>query len=96
MTRSENLARDLARLAEFCEAEGRDPRELEITIMAGVDEESPNDAVTSLFEAGADRVLLAVGTVTTARTVQEAERQTHPLAPDRFKATLESIATRFL
>jgi len=92
----ENLAADLARLAEFCEAEGRDPGDLDITIMAGVDEETPGEAFSSLFEAGATRVLLAVGTVTTARTVLEESRASHPLAPDRFEATLEDTASRFL
>jgi probable F420-dependent oxidoreductase len=42
----EKLAEDLARLAEFCDAEGRDPAGLDITIMAGVDEETPADMVS--------------------------------------------------
>ncbi|MBJ22986.1 MAG: TIGR03619 family F420-dependent LLM class oxidoreductase [bacterium] len=92
----EKLAADLARLAAYCDAEGRDPGALDITIMAGVDEETPADEVLSLFEAGASRVLLAVGTVTTARTVLEESRARHPLAPDRYDATLEAIAGRFL
>ena len=92
----EQLAADLARLAELCESEGRDPRDLDVTIMAGIDEETPRDSVSSLFEAGATRVLLAVGTVTTARTVQEGSRATHPLAPDRYASTLEDVAARFL
>jgi len=92
----EQLAADLQRLAGYCEAEGRDPASLDVTIMAGVDEESPGDAVSSLFEAGATRVLLAVGTVTTSRTVREEDRSHHPLAPDRFESTLEDVASRFL
>jgi len=92
----ENLAEDLARLAEFCDAEGRDPAGLDITIMAGVDEETPADMVSSLFEAGATRVLLAIGTVTTARTVLEESRADHPLAGGRFESTLEEAASRFL
>lgn len=94
---AERLAADLARLAELCEEVGRDPRALDITIMAGIDEETPLDAVSSLLEAGATRVLLAVGTVTTSRTVQERGGVVgHPLAPDRFEATLEDVAARFL
>jgi probable F420-dependent oxidoreductase len=93
---ADNLASDLARLSEFCDAEGRDLRQLDITVMAGVDEESPPDTVSSLFEAGATRVLLAVGTVTTARTVVEEARSAHPLAPERFATTLEDLASRFL
>lgn len=92
----EQLSADLAQLAALCEAEGRDPESLDVTIMAGVDEQTPRDAVSSLFEAGATRVLLAVGTVTTARTVQEDPQATHPLAPDRYEATLEDVAARFL
>jgi probable F420-dependent oxidoreductase len=92
----EQLAADLSRLAELCEREGRDPSTLDVTIMAGVDEETPRDSVSSLFEAGATRVLLAVGTVTTARTVQEASQAMHPLAPSRYASTLEDVAARFL
>jgi hypothetical protein len=92
----EKLAADLARLAELCEAEGRDPTELDITIMAGVDEETPKESISSLFEAGARRVLLAIGTVTSARVVRERSREAHPLAPERFEATLEDVASRFL
>lgn len=92
----ENLAADLAQLAEYCDAEGRDPGALDITIMAGIDEESPVVAVSSLFEAGATRVVLAVGTRTTARTVVEGSRASHPLAIDRFEATLEDVASRFM
>jgi probable F420-dependent oxidoreductase len=92
----ENLSRDLSKLAEYCEAEGRDPAELDITIMAGIDEESPPDAVSSLFEAGASRVLLAIGTSTTARTVVEGGTGTHPLAEERFDETLAEVAERFL
>ncbi len=92
----ENLASDLATLAELCEAEGRDPDELDVTVMAGVDEETPKDAISSLFEAGATRVILAVGTVTTGRTVLEGSRAMHPLAAECFEATLEEVASRFL
>lgn len=92
----ERLATDLAQLAELCEAEGRDPSVLDITVMAGVDEETPRDAVSSLFEAGATRVLLAIGTVTTTKTVREQGRGLHPLAPERFRETLEDVASRFL
>jgi probable F420-dependent oxidoreductase len=92
----ENLAADLARLAELCEAEGRDIRALDITVMAGVDEETPREAVSGLFDAGATRVLLAIGTVTTARTVTEQARSVHPLAPERYKETLEAVAERFV
>jgi probable F420-dependent oxidoreductase len=93
---AENLAADLVRLSEFCDAEGRDSSQLDITVMAGVDDESPPDTVSSLFEAGATRVVLAIGTVTTARTVIEAARASHPLAADRFESTLEEVASRFL
>jgi probable F420-dependent oxidoreductase len=92
---AEQLARDLSRLGEFCEKEGRDPRALDVTVMAGVDENTPKDAVSSLFEAGATRVLLAIGTVTTARTVLEGDASRHPLSPARFESTLEGIASRF-
>ena len=92
----ENLERDLARLAEFCDAEGRDPAEMDITIMAGVDEETPQSAISSLFEAGATRVLLAIGTVTTGRTVLEDSQSSPPLAEGRFEKTLEDVAARFL
>jgi probable F420-dependent oxidoreductase len=95
-TGPEDLAADLKKLAGFCEAEGRDPDELEITIMAGVDEETPRDAVWSLLEAGATRVILAIGTVTTDKTVREQDRERHPLAPGRYEETLDDVAARFL
>jgi probable F420-dependent oxidoreductase len=92
---AEQLAADLRRLAELCEAEDRDPAELDITVMAGVDEQTPADEVTSLFEAGATRVLMAIGTVTTSRTVREKDREAHPLSPGRYAAALEDVASRF-
>ena len=67
-----------------------------VTIMAGVDEETPRDAVWSLLEAGATRVILAIGTVTTDKTVREQDRERHPLAPGRYEETLDDAAARFL
>ena len=93
---ADQLARDLARLGEFCDEAERDLRSLDVTVMAGVDEETSGDAVSSLFEAGATRVLLAIGTVTTARTVLEDDASGHPLSPARFESTLEGVASRFL
>ena len=93
----EDLAADLARLAHSCEAEGRDPTEMDITTLAGIDEDSPADEIAGLFEAGATRVVLAVGTATTRQTALERSRSDlHPLAPERYRETLKQIATRFL
>ncbi len=66
-TDPESLARDVNRLFELCEQAGRDPRAMDVTAMAAVDEATPAEHVASLFEAGARRVILAVGTVTTSR-----------------------------
>ncbi len=93
----EDLAADLVQLARFCEAEGRDPTEMDITTLAGIDEDSPADEIAGLFEAGATRVVLAVGTATTRQTALERSRSDlHPLAPERYRETLKQIATRFL
>ena len=91
----ENLAADLAQLASLCEAQGRDPAELDISILAGIDEDTPAGEIGALFEAGATRVILAVGTSTTRRTVVEREGG-HPLAPERYRETLALLAERFL
>lgn len=92
----EQLAADLAELARFCEEQDRDPTTLDITVMAGVDEETPPSTVAALFEAGATRVLLAIGTVTTARTVREDAGARAPLSPQCYAATLEDVAARFV
>lgn len=95
-TDPDQLAADLAHLATLCEEQGRRLEDLDITVMTGVDEETPANAVDDLFEAGATRVVLAIGTVTTSRTVREQSRSEHPLAPGRYTETLEQVATRFL
>lgn len=95
-TDPESLARDVKRLFELCEAAGRDPRALDVTAMAAVDETTPAAFVASLFEAGATRVILAVGTVTTSRTVREGPGVSHPLSPDRYAETLAHVAERFV
>ncbi len=93
----EDLAADLVQLARFCEAEGRDPAAMDITTLAGIDEDSPADEIAGLFEAGATRVVLAVGTATTRQTALERSRSDlNPLAPERYRETLKQIATRFL
>ena len=93
----EDLAADRAQLARLCEAEGRDPTEMDITIMAGIDEDTRPDEITALFEAGATRVVLAVGTATTRHTTLERNpTDVHPLAPERYRETLKHVAARFL
>ena len=92
----EVLARDVKRLQGFCEEAGRDPNAMDVTAMAAVDEATKPSFIESLFEAGATRVILAVGTVTTARTVLEGPIDAHPLAPERYAATLEHVASRFV
>jgi len=93
----EDLSADLAQLARLCEAEGRDPAEMDITIMAGIDRDTPADEIAGLFEAGASRVVLAVGTATTRHTTLERNRtDVHPLAPERYRETLKHVAARFL
>jgi probable F420-dependent oxidoreductase len=92
----EDLARDLARLAGLCEAEGRKLADLDITIMAGIDDETPASDIADLFEAGATRVILAVGIATTRRTTVERGDARHPLAPERYRATLSQLAESFL
>jgi len=53
--------------------------------------------IAGLFEAGATRVVLAVGTATTRHTTLERSRtDVHPLAPERYRETLKQIAARFL
>ena len=93
-TDPETLARDVARLHALCEAEGRDPEAMDVTAMAAVDESTSPAFVASLFEAGASRVILAIGTVTTARTVREGPGDAHPLSPERHAATLADVASR--
>ena len=95
-TDPESLARDVRRLHALCEAEGRDPRAMAVTAMAAVDETTSTAHVAGLFEAGATRVILAVGTVTTARTVREGPGSSHPLSPERYVETLEHVAERFV
>jgi probable F420-dependent oxidoreductase len=95
-TQAEVLARDVKRLSELCEAAGRDPRAMDVTAMAAVDETTPQAFVAGLFEAGATRVILAVGAVTTARTVREGQGTNHPLSPERYSKTLEHVAARFI
>ncbi|MEZ4281444.1 MAG: TIGR03619 family F420-dependent LLM class oxidoreductase [Myxococcota bacterium] len=95
-TDPESLARDVARLHALCEAEGRDPAAMDVTAMAAVDESTSPAFVASLFEAGASRVILAIGTVTTARTVREGPGDAHPLSPERHAATLADVAERFV
>ncbi len=95
-TDPEVLARDVKRLHGLCEEAGRDPHAMDVTAMAAVDETTPTEFVASLFEAGATRVILAVGTVTTARTVREGPGTSHPLSPDRYAETLEHVAARFI
>lgn len=95
-TDPELLARDVKRLHALCEEAGRDPAEMNVTAMAAVDETTPAAFVASLFEAGASRVILAIGTVTTSRTVREGPGDAHPLAPERHAATLASAAARFV
>jgi probable F420-dependent oxidoreductase len=92
----EDLARDLGELSRLCDAEGRDLAELDVTIMAGIDEETPASEVQALFEAGATRVILAVGTATTRHTTVERDPAHHPLAPERYRATLTRLAEGFL
>lgn len=95
-TDPEALARDVKRLHALCETNGRDPGAMDVTAMAAVDETTPPAFVASLFEAGATRVVLAIGAVTTARTVREGPGDAHPLAPDRYAETLEHVASRFV
>lgn len=95
-TDPELLARDVKRLHGLCEEVGRDPGAMNVTAMAAVDESTPSSFVASLFEAGASRVILAIGAVTTARTVREGPGDAHPLAPERYAATLEHVAARFV
>ncbi len=94
-TDPEALARDVKQLHALCEANGRDPRAMDVTAMAAVDEATPPGYVADLFEAGATRVILAIGTVTTARTVREGPGDAHPLAPDRYVETLGRVSARF-
>ena len=95
-TDPEVLARDVKRLHALCEEAGRDPKAMDVTAMAAVDETTEPAFVASLFEAGASRVILAIGSVTTARTVREGPGDLHPLAPERYEATLEHVAERFV
>jgi len=95
-TDPEGLARDVKRLHGLCEEAERDPRAMDVTAMAAVDETTPSTYVSSLFDAGATRVILAVGTVTTARTVREGPGTNHPLLPERYAETLEDVAARFI
>ena len=93
----EDLAADLAQLARFCEAEGRDPAEMDITTLSGINADTPASEIAGLFEAGATRVVLAVGTTTTRQTALErSPTETHPLAPELYRETLKQIADRFL
>ena len=92
---AEPLAADLAQLARLCEEQGRDAADLDITVMLGIDEETPDDEVARAFEAGATRVILAIGTSTTARTVHERSGAVHPLAPERYAETLAEVAARY-
>ncbi len=95
-TDPESLARDVKQLFELCEQAGRDPRAMDVTAMTAVDETTPAAYVASLFEAGATRVILAVGTVTTSRTVREGPGTSHPLSPGRYAETLALVAERFV
>jgi len=95
-TDAEILARDVKRLHALCEEAGRDPAAMDVTAMAAVDESTPGAFVSGLFEAGASRVILAIGTVTTARTVREGPGDAHPLGPERYAATLAHAAARFV
>lgn len=95
-TDAERLARDVKRLHGLCEEAGRDPGTMDVTAMAAVDETTPPAFVSGLFEAGATRIILAIGTVTTARTVREGPGDAHPLAPARYAETLERVAARFV
>ncbi|MBK7950810.1 MAG: LLM class F420-dependent oxidoreductase [Deltaproteobacteria bacterium] len=92
----EILARDVKRYHTLCEEAGRDPAAMSVTTMAAVDETTDPAFVRSLFEAGANRVILAIGTVTTTRTVREGPGDVHPLSPERYARTLESVAARFV
>jgi alkanesulfonate monooxygenase SsuD/methylene tetrahydromethanopterin reductase-like flavin-dependent oxidoreductase (luciferase family) len=93
----EDLAADLAQLARLCEAEGRDPAAMDITIMAGIDQDTPAEEIAGLFEAGATRVVLAIGTATARHTTVERDRSDlHPLAPELYRETLKQTAARFL
>lgn len=92
----EVLARDVKRYRTLCEEAGRDPAAMSVTTMAAVDETTEPAFVESLFQADADRVILAIGTVTTARTVREGPGDRHPLAPERYERTLEDVAARFV
>lgn len=95
-TDAEAFARSVKRLNSLCEENGRDPRAMDVSVMAAVDESTPADRVSSLFEAGASRVILAVGTVTTSRTVREGPGDARPLGPERYGETLEQVAARFV
>ena len=95
-TDADRLARDVKRLHGLCEANGRDPQAMDVTAMAAVDPETSSGSISSLFEAGASRVILAIGTVTTERTVREGPGAAHPLAPDRYTRTLAEVAARFV
>jgi len=90
----DDLSADLVQLAALCDAEGRDLAELDITLMAGIHNATPAHEVTDLFEAGATRVILAVGTETTRRTTIERDAgESHPLAPSRYRETLKHLAS---
>jgi alkanesulfonate monooxygenase SsuD/methylene tetrahydromethanopterin reductase-like flavin-dependent oxidoreductase (luciferase family) len=91
----EDLARDLVELGKLCEAEGRDLADLDITLMAGIEEETPADQVSALFDAGATRVILAVGIATTRHTTIEHDGAP-PLGPERYRDCLARLAERFL
>lgn len=95
-TDPETLAANVKRYHALCEEYGRDPAAMDVTTMAPIDETTPPSYVAGLFEAGATRVILAVGTVTTARTVREGPRDDHPLGPARYEETLEHVAARFV
>ncbi|MEZ4334821.1 MAG: LLM class F420-dependent oxidoreductase [Myxococcota bacterium] len=95
-TDPEAFARSVKRLHALCEENGRDPGSMDVSVMAAVDETTPARFVDGLFEAGASRVILAVGTVTTARTVREGPGDARPLGPDRYAETLGQVAARFV
>ncbi|MFO0688517.1 MAG: LLM class F420-dependent oxidoreductase [Myxococcota bacterium] len=95
-TDPEVLARDVKRYQALCEENGRDPAAMSVTTMAAVDESTDPAFVESLFQAGANRVILAIGTVTTDRTVREGPGDAHPLSPERYARTLEHVAARFV
>jgi probable F420-dependent oxidoreductase len=93
---ADELSRDIATLAELCRSEGRDIADLDITSMLGIEASDSAEAAEAIFEAGATRVILAVGTTTTRNTTLERDSGEHPLAPSRYQKTLATLAERFL